>query len=429
MADARVSSISFAHRGVTLLLAAVLVVSWATTVNAAAKKNQKPQTQITQVLSPVVYKKMKKAQDAMGSQDYKTARSWLDKIRSKQKNLNDYETATLWKLYAVLDRHVSHYDDAIKDYVNLLEVKNISPQMRRSTLVSVAQVYFLKKDYAAAAKVLHKWLAMVDQPQPQAYVLIAQAYYQMGEYQQSIKPLLKALHAARKQGKSIDTNWLGLLRAAYYETKQYEKSATVLKLMISMEPDNGDYWTQLAGMYGLMGKQKLRMEYMHIAYVNGLLSSPSQLRNMARLYLAQGVPQQGVDLLLKKIGDKTLEPSVKNFKLLARAMTMARDVKHSILVWKKLAEMTGESQDYLQLGQAHTGLGEWDKAASAYRNALRGKGVRSAGNLYMKLGTALFNAKDYSGAKTAFGKAATYSGTADSAKNWIKYVNTIRQQG
>lgn len=411
----------------TFVIAPVFMV-FSGQAHAADKEHKKPKTKVTQVLSQAVYKKMEKAEDKFGKKDYKGAEGVLDDIHDGYDHLNDYEKATLWNLYAAVYRSEDNNKKAVQAYFNLLKQKNLPEGLRNDALFSLAQTYFLEEDYNNAIRVLNKWLTVVDTPQPDAYILIAQAYYQMNQYQASIKPILQALQIAKKDNKPFKENWLSLLRAAYYETKQYPQAAKVLQLLVIQHPEKGTYWLQLSGMYGLLGNQKLQAIYMHIAYVNGLITSPSDLLNVARLYLAQNAPQRAVDLIIKEMRAKVVKVDAKNLQLLAQAMSLARDTKESVPVLIRLAQMTGESQNYIYLGQAYTELSDWDKAADAYRSALKASDAKNPGDIRMQLGTALYNGDKLQAAKEAFQAASSSPDVANSASNWVQFVNTELQR-
>src|SRR5581483_10538607 len=106
-------------------------------------KPEKPQTKITQTLSPATYKQMELAQKAFEAKDYKGAEADLDVLRAKEGKLNDYEKATLWNLYAAVYRSEDDNKRAIQAYAQVLKQNNLPEGLRDNALFALAQTFFL----------------------------------------------------------------------------------------------------------------------------------------------------------------------------------------------------------------------------------------------------------------------------------------------
>lgn len=406
---------------ITLLLAVVLAALGSAA--ADTKKPDKPQTKVTQTLSQATYKQMELAQKAFEAKDYKGAEADLDVLKAKQDKLNDFEKATLWNLYAAVFRSMEDNKRAVDAYVQVLKQNNLPDGLRDGALFSLAQTLFLMEDYKKSIQVMDKWFAQAADPQPDAYILQAQAYYQLQQYEQAKAPILKALAVAKQRQQPFKENWLGLLRAVHYELKDYRSATKVMEVLASAYPKD-TYFAQLAGLYGLQGDQKKQADLMHAAYVGGFVHNKSDVLNTARLYMAQEAPQRAVDLLKARLRDKTLELDIENLQLLAQALSLARDTEEAIPVLNKLAGMSGEARHYNYLGQAYMQQGSWSKAAEAFDAALKAKDVSNPDSLRMQLGTALYNDGKLQAARVAFGAIPTSSPNGEAAANWIKFITT-----
>ena len=390
---------------------------------ADSGKLTKPQTKVTQTLSPANYKQMELAQKAFEAKDYKGAEADLDVLKAKIEKLNDYERATLWNLYAAVYRSEDDNKRAIDAYINVLKQNNLPEGLRDNALFAMAQTFFLMEDYKKSIAVMNKWFAVVQDVQPDAYILLAQAYYQLQDYQGAKAPILKALAIAKQRNQPLKENWLGLLRAVLFELKDYPNATKVMEVLTTTYPKD-TYFLQLSGLYGLQGDQKKQLEVMHAAYLGGYVTKSGDILNLARLYLAQDAPQRGVDLLIAKMRDRTIELTSENLQLLAQAMTIAKDTEQSIPVLVKLASMTGESKHYVYLGQAYMQEGNWLKAADAFGAALHAKDVGNTSSIQMELGTTLYNGGKLQLAKDAFSAASAAPTEHDAASNWVKFIDT-----
>lgn len=384
----------------------------------------KPQSKVTQTLSPKVYKQMEVAQLAFEAKDYKGAKAALDVLNQGYDKLNDYEKATLWNLYAAVYRGLDDNPNVVKSYLNLLKQKDVPEGLSSNTLFSLAQTYFIMEDYKKSIAVLNKWFTVVQDVQPDAYILKAQAYYQLNDFKNAKEPILKAITTAKSRGQPLKENWLGLLRAVFYELQDYPKAAKVLEALVVNYPKDS-YWLQLSGMYGLMGNQRDQLNTMRLAYLGGLVSNPSDILNLARLYLAQEAPQAAVALIKRKMKDKTLDVNnTEHLQLLAQSLALAKETEQSIPVLNKLAGVTGESKHYNFLGQAYSELGQWEPAAEAYVKALNAKDVGSRDSIEMALATTYYNAGKLEKARGSFQQAAQSPRNAEAASNWVKFITT-----
>ena len=413
-------------RSTAVALAIGLIFGMGTVSVAQAEdkpKPVKPETKVTQTLSQATYKQMEVAQKAFEVKDYKGAKAALDVLKAKYEKLNDYERATLWGQYAAIARTVDDNKGAIEAYGNVLKQPNLPDGLRDNSLFALAQTYFLMEDYPRSIKVLDKWFSVVADVQPDAYILYAQAYYQQQKYTEAKAPILKALSIAKQRNQAPKESWLGLLRAVFFELKDYNSAVRVMELLVSNYPKDS-YFVQLAGLYGLQGNQRKQLNVMHAAYKGGYVTNVGDVLNLARLYLAEEAPQQAVNLITARMKDKLIPINAENLQLLAQSLAIAKETERSIPVLVKLASLTGESKHYNFLGQAYSQTSEWAKAADAYRAALKGSDVANPASLNMQLGTALYNSGKLIDARNAFAQAAGSEAQTEAAANWVKFINT-----
>ena len=389
------------------------------------KKPVKPPTKVTQVIRPENYKIMEAAQKAFDAKDYSGALQNLDALKVKSDKLNDYEKATLSNLYAAVYYSKGDNKSAIGAYTDVLKQPNLPEGIRDNALYALGQLYFITEDYPKAITVIKKWQSVVSEPAPDGYVLVAQAYYQQQKYKDAEQELIQALRLAKQKQQTPKENWLALLRATYYELKDYNRSAKVLEILLSLYPGKESYWQQLSGMYGLLDRQPDQMKILHAAYQARLVSSETDRLNLARLYLVQEAPYPAVEVITKGMREKVIKIDANNLQLLAQALALAREYEKQIPVLKKLTEMTSESKHYLFLGQAYEQTNDWKGAVEAFRSALKAKGVERVATIEMQLGTALYNDNKLNEAKEAFQASVAAGGeSATAAAGWVKFVTT-----
>lgn len=384
-------------------------------------ERRKPPTRTTEKLSPKVYEKLTEAQQALDEKKPTQALEVLNEL-NKDPKLNDYEKAQIYNFYAAVYYENGDLDATIGQYIKILKLKKAPPQLKDNALFRLAQLYFVKEEYANSIRILDKWIARAENVSPDAYMLKAQAYYQLENFEGSRTASLNALRTARERKQQPKENWLALLRAVYYELGEYKSAARLLEVLIKLYP-KPNYYKQLAGMYGLMEDQVKQLFIMHAAYVAGMLESEGDVLNMARLYMAEDAPAPAIAVIQEAMNAGQVDPEdPDNLQLLGQAMALAQEYDAQIPVLSKLAQTTGESKHYLYLGQAQISLNRWDDAAGSLRKALQDE-VEDRGNVQIQLGMALFNAGKLKEARRVFIEASTDDEVSNVASNWLKYVD------
>ena len=403
-------------RLLALLLA--LCLPW----HSLAAEGRKPPTKVTEKLSQAVYEQMQAAQQAMEADDLDAAEAALQKLLDRVDKLNDYEQAQLHNFLAAVHYEQGRVEDTIADYVALLRIEAAPEQLRSNALFRLAQLFFVQEDYARSVQLLDRWMQSVDSVRPEAYMLKAQALYQLERYAEAEGPILEALKEARHRGQAFAEGWLSLLRAVYYELGDYPKAIKVLDQMLQRWPKPA-YYKQIAGMRGLIEQQKAQLSLMRAADSSQMLDSEFELLNLARLYMAEDAPYPAIALLQEAMQSGALEESADNLQLLAQAMALARDSAGQIPVLARAASMARDADLYVYLGQAQLSLYRWADAADSLQKALDIGGLDRRGSVYMQLGTAWFNLKRYSRASQAFKEATAFADQASAARQWVNYVN------
>lgn len=395
----------------------------------AKKEKVRPPTKQTPVIRQAVFKKLEAVQKLFDAKDYAGALAGLEEIRAGYDKLSDYEKATLWGVYASIHYARDDTAAAIDAYLKALAIKDVPDGLRDNNLYALAQMYIVTEQYPKAIKVLDRYLARAAEPGPDAYALLAQAYFQSGQYAKAETPILKALKIGRDRGQAPREHWLSLLRAVYYELDQYAKSAKVLTLLIVYYPKEA-YWLQLSGMYGLMENVVDQLAALRAAYEAGLLSRGADRMNLARLYLTQEAPFPAVAVLRDGLASGVIEEDEDSLQLYAQALSLAQEYEAQVVVLEKLAAKTGLARHYSYLGQAYLDLGEYAKASAAFRNAVEGRELSKPGDTWMLLGNALYNENRFREARSAFERASQFADTEKQASAWVGFLSAeiARQQ-
>ena len=416
-------SLAVAVLGCSLALGSA---SYAPPVAAAKDKKEEKKKNKAPLISQKVYKLLTEAQELVNAKKYTEALQILEKIKNRRR-LNRTEKAQLWNFYAYIYYSQEKYRKAIEAYETLLRQPKLQPALQASTLYTLSQLYFLEENYQKALERIQQWMALTENPSPDSYALLGQAYYKLKRYKEAIPALRKAIDLRKASGRKVKESWYLLMRASYYEMKDYKNMSGVIKELITLYP-KPQYFRDLAGVYSQMGDTRKQLALMETMYEKGQLNKASQLRNLASLFLIYEVPYKAAKVLEQGISSGILEKNVKILELLSQAWVQAREDRKAIEPLTEAAKLSGKGESWIRLGQAYVNLDEWDKAIPALEKGLKMGGVKRPGSAWILLGMGYYNLKMLDKAKQAFAKAAGAKGSSKqnrkSARQWIKYLET-----
>jgi len=397
----------------------------------AQEKGKKPapkyKTRKTPALRESVYKKFAVVQELTSPEDKKKQPDFpkaLEELKSIQKNnskFNQYELAQLYNYFGFVYYSLEKYNEAVKYYqLVVAQSPNIPIGLEIGTLYTIAQLHFVLEDYPKAIVALKKWMAASTIVGADAYILLAQAYYQVNKMKESLKSTNTAVTMYEKKGKVPKEPWYSLQRALYYEKGDNKTVIKILEKMIRHYP-KVVYYKQLAGMFGTVNREKDQLHTLEAAYLVGGLTKEKELLNLAYLLMGEEVPYKAAKIVDKGIKDKIIEPTSKNLELLATAWRMAQEIKKSIPEMEKAAKKSDKGDLYARLAGIYLDNDQHKKALAASKSAFDKGKIKRPDQLNVVIGMALANLGRYSDAIKAFEKAAKVKGSKRTADQWINF--------
>ncbi|MBA55364.1 MAG: hypothetical protein CMK89_12990 [Pseudomonadales bacterium] len=407
--------------GLFLLLVAVSF----SVIGQAAQSQPSSQAQRQIVKTPAlrekIYKVLTEAQAKAEENKQDEALKILDRLKSSS-SLNSYEAAMMWKFYAYIYYSLDKNEQAIQSYEKLLAQEALPQALESEALYSAGQLYFVQENYKKSIEYLNRWLTVVESPSPQAYVMIGQAYYQLGQMDKALPPITKAIGMVESDGETPKESWYLLLRALHFEKNDYKQGAVVLEKLIKHYPKK-EYWVQLSSTYGELKQEQKQLSTLEIAYRQGLLDKESEWLTLAQLMIFNDIPYKAAKIIEQGIEKGIIKQEKDNLKLLSYAWSTAQEAQKALPVLAKAAETSESGEIDIQLGSTYYQLDEWEKAIAFLRKGINKGDIKHKDNAYMMLGLALFNANRFEDARYAFKEAAKFEGSKSSATQWLNYVN------
>ncbi len=329
----------------------------------------------------------------------------------------------MYRIYGVIYFNQERYKDAIKAFETLLRQEGISERERNDTLFTLAQLHFQIEDWKGAIKILTDWLAVVENPPSQPYIMLASAYYQIDEFEKVIAPVERAMEIARERDKPVKERWWLLLRAGYYELNNIAKVTEILEILVVNWPKK-EYWTMLSGMYGELNREQQQLGAYESAYDQGLLTKSAEIVTLSQLLMQAEAGYKAALILEKALAEGIVEQKESNLRLLSQAWQMAAEYEKAIDPLKKAAKISGDGELDIRLANSYLNLSQYENCITYTRSGLKKGGLKRTSIAQELLGMCLFEKDQFEDAKKAFRQASKDKKIEKRARNWIKFIES-----
>ncbi|KAA1151025.1 tetratricopeptide repeat protein [Pseudoalteromonas fuliginea] len=389
---------------------------------ATANAAQEQKTKRVPALREKVYSQLARAQKLADDGDVKAGLEALDSINERSSSMNSYEIAMMHNFYGFIYYNENDLPKAIAAFEKVVAEEGIPESLRVSTTFSLAQLAMANSDYEKVIAFLDQWDAINTKPITDGYyVLRAQTYYQLKDFKQGLNYITQAITLSDSEGKTPKENWLVLQRAMYYSLNQTDKVVDVLERMVKLY-NKPEYWVQLSGMYGELGKERQQLSVIEAAYQQGFLTSKSDLRQLAQVYLYNGLAYKAATVMSKAIDAGIAEQTAKNYAFVAEAMIQAKEDEKSITYFAKAADLSPSGKYDQRLAEVYVNTEQFEEAADAARKALDKGDLDFESNAFVALGMAQYSLQNFDASILAFEQAQKHKKSQRLAQQWIKYV-------
>mgnify|MGYP001465872296 FL=1 len=392
-------------------------------------KQDKRETRRTPALRNKVYERLAEAQGLAEAKDYAGAAAILNDMIAEdgKRALNSYELANVYNLFAFLSYATEDYAQSLRYYEQVIAQPDIPLAMEINTRFTIAQLYFVQEKWQQGIDALLVWFDLSEKPNAGAYVLLAQGYYQVKNFDLALKNVETAIDMHEAEGKLPKEQWYNLARFLYFDKEDFDSALDVLNTLIIYYPKK-QYWVQASHLYGEKKEEQKQLALMEAAYEQGFLDRSSELVTMSYLYLNAEVPYFAASVIEKGFDDELVDDKSKNYELAGSAWAQAREVAKSIPMMEKAAAKSDEGELYVRLGNVYLDGDQFAKAADSVSKGLKKGGVKRPDQARLVLGMAYFNLGEYNKARKAFRDAGKDERSEKYAKQWISYVTSEEER-
>ena len=420
----------------------------------SSSENKKPvKYKKARALQSSTAKKMAKVYEALEavdekgepSPDMETVLSVLNDLKANKDDLKSYDRSVMWNAWAYVYFSDAKYKQALDAYNNLMNEPESTIPLRTGALLSMGQLSMVLENYDQGIKYILQWMDEVEKVTAQAWSFLGQAYFAKEDYRKSYSATEKAIQLAEEEGYKPRENWYVIMAANINELKSEigeEKSLLqqidIYEILVNLYPKK-QYFIQLGGSYGQLGRERDYMITLKAAYLKDFLNKESEYLALAQLLLLNKNPYWAADVITsgqkkmvtivdEETKEEKIEPVVKdtekNLKLLADSWRMAQEIDKAIPVLEKSAEMSEKGTSYVILGNLYLSEDRVDKAIEAINKGLEKGDIKNISQVYLTLGQAHFELQNFDEARKNFRIAARdkKKSIKTQANTWLKYT-------
>ncbi|MBW3566378.1 MAG: tetratricopeptide repeat protein [Proteobacteria bacterium] len=373
-----------------------------------------------------VYRQLSAAREHADKDDLAGALKVLDKLNAQQ-NLNSYERAMTWNLYAFVHYSRQDHAKATAAYREVLAQRPIPESLRNATLFGLAQMLVATEQYQPALDALKEWFALVDEPNPNAVMLLGQVHYQLGNHDEARQAIERAVREAEARGESVRENWYLMLRAIHYAQKDYVALAHVLQRLLRRYP-RLEYWVQLSAVYGELGDEERQLATLETAYEQHMLEKESEYVMLAQLLLSNGIPYKAGTVLESGLASGKVEATAQTLRMQADAWVLAKEYEKGVAALEKAAARTDGGDLDLRLAQVLLEMERFKEALDAARTAARKGGLEKPETAHVLAGLALYNLDDLDAAAKEFSIAGSFEDASPVVSQWTGFIEKERSR-
>ena len=413
----------FWSRMAVVLVAALSVGAFlATSAEAqrASRDEEEEEGNSNRTFSPDIGEIVVAAQEKMSAEPSDIAGAMADLNRAlTDEDPSPYELGVILMIRGGLK--YQEYDDAqgaLSDWNRALTEGDLGQSERLGLMYNVGQVYLAEGNYREAVNRIEDWLRQGGTPNDKVHLNLVAAYNELGELDNALRHALAAFDLADpREKKHYDA-----LVYLYGELNRPADKARVLSEEVVLFPEEKGIWTAIAQLHAEAGREQKAFEIYKIMYLNGMLTSESEIMRVVDYYSYYEVPYRGARILEKELNAGRVERNQKNLEKLARLYRQANEFDKAIPPLEGAARMSPDGELFQTLGEAYYAEGRLQEAEDALLEAINKGGLDSPGDVWVVVGNARYERDELDSAIEAFEEAEKFPESRETAVDWADFV-------
>lgn len=379
------------------------------------------------ITNPKVGKPLQAAVEAFKKQEWDKALAKLneaDAVANKtpyeQYAINEYKMSVLLKQRKFAEAAQLMERNLASGFVPANEVP--------AKLDTLVRLNFQVRNYPKVVEYGDRWMKAggnaVD-----TTVLVAQSHYLQKNYNNAIDIMQKAIKDAEKSGKTVDENWLQLVRSSQEKIGDQAGAARTLESLLRLYP-KPEYWSYLlASQLNQKNSDLVTINLLRLGLKVGTLDKPEEYLELTEMLLEAALPGEAKSVMEAGYQAKVFDTADKTkadryARRLNDAKAAAAKDEKSLPTFERDAQKAPTGQGDVALGLVYFSFGQYDKAAAALSKGLQKGGVRDPDDANMTLGIVGLQLGKKADAIKAFDQVKADPKMADVARLWKIYAKS-----
>ena len=367
----------------------------------------------TKVMGERVGKKVIKAFDLYNEEKLDEAIALLKEIDPS----DEFDKATvdryLGQMYAQKEQYklaIKHVAAAVKP-----DVLNFADQSQGLKLLG--DMYAGTEQYAKAKDAYYAWMDFTGEEDDKVYTRIAQANYELKQFNDVLPAANKAIKLAEEPSKAS----YQLKLAAYFELKQYKNMVEVAEEIVRVWPEDKKAWVGLGKYYLQTEDFKKGLATMEVAYKNGYFENEVEYKVLSNFYSLNEIPYKAAIVLEKAINEEKVVRNKQNISAVASNYHRSKDIEKAAKYYEEAAKFDDDAELYRKAGSLLLQSQNYSAAVVRLNKALE-LGSDKKGTIYSDLAEAYYYQEKYKQAYNAITKAMDDPRTRRFAKSWSAFI-------
>ena len=374
------------------------------------------------LISSVMSKRLQRISRAMNRKNSEDRA--LELIEKLEKASKDRPT-DLMRAYYLKAQVYSGKDDfknALLFYKKAMDLKRLSYDEHLSALYDIASLHVFQGKINQASRLVDQWFYLADKVTAAAYMLKASILVEKKQQKEALKLVMKAIE---ESDRPIE-NWLAFASSLHLELGNYVQAAQMLEKLVASYPDRKKYWTSLSASYLNIKKNNRAVASLDLAYKLDFLSKETEIVHLSSLLFHQGQPLKAANLLQQALEENKIKKNQKNYEMLGDSWRGAEEDKKALRNYQLASQYSEDGKIFTKIGYIHLNNENWIETVGSFKEALKKGGVRKPEQVYIQMGVALFQLKQYAESIKSFEQVLareTDSQWIRMAREWIDHTS------
>ncbi len=284
-------------------------------------------------------------------------------------------------------------------------------------LRNLAALSMQAQNYQDAIKYYQEYLDFSLDQDDKVYLGIANAYYELKQYNKVFEPAKKSISLQEKPNQ----NPYILVMASHYELKQYKETTKAVEVLVKTFPEESKWWVQLGNFYALIEDYNRALSTFEVSYKNGYLTKEAEMKRLAQLYANNGIPYKAALIQEKYINSGLIKKDDTSLSIMASTFQNAKEFKKAATYFGEAGKISNDGDHFRKQGNNLMIIEDYKAALKAFDKAKKA-GFDRKGMLNLLIGESHFYLENWKESYDAFSEATKDKNSARTANSWLGFV-------